>query len=321
MDPIGVCCKSPEESLFVQAKQDEKAPKLVLFILNGHLELMNPPEKEKVFRKLKDFQKDYHKKMFGATLDLDAIDYNLETVQQAIDYILHLNVRPAQGYIKDTVSVFEQPDVVLIVERKLGGIGTDSFENGIVSGDEKFHFQVKYGSGDVPELQICKDFDFDSENVQKALVFIQNLKFRESTIVLQGCAIVKAQIDFFLHGEGHLVPLTQRKIAEQLKIHESTVSRMASKKSNRFIQTEWGLLPVSYFFLSGVSSVDGKQKLSSQMVIAVMKNILKEQEDSGQSISDFQLTKLLFEKGIKIARRTVSKYRALAGIENSYKRK
>ena len=96
---------------------------------------------------------------------------------------------------------------------------------------------------------------------------------------------------------------------------------MASKKSNRFIQTEWGLLPVSYFFLSGVSSVDGKQKLSSQMVIEVMKNILKEQEDSGQSISDFQLTKLLFEKGIKIARRTVSKYRALAGIENSYKRK
>ena len=320
MDPIGVCCKSPEESLFVQAKQDEKVPKLVLFILNGHLELMNPPEKEKVFRKLKDFQKDYHKKMFGATLDLDAIDYNLETIQQAIDYILHLNVRPAQGYIKDTVSVFEQPDVVLIVERKLGGIGADSFENGIVSGDDNFHFQVKYGSGDLPELQICKDFDFDSENVQKALVFIQNLKFRESTIVLQGCAIVKAQIDFFLHGEGHLVPLTQRKIAEQLKIHESTVSRMASKKSNRFIQTEWGLLPVSYFFLSGVSSVDGKQKLSSQMVIEVMKNILKEQEDSGQSISDFQLTKLLFEKGIKIARRTVSKYRALAGIENSYKR-
>ena len=152
MDPIGVCCKSPEESLFVQAKQDEKAPKLVLFILNGHLELMNPPEKEKVFRKLKDFQKDYHKKMFGATLDLDAIDYNLETVQQAIDYILHLNVRPAQGYIKDTVSVFEQPDVVLIVERKLGGISTDSFENGIVSGDDNFHFQVKYGSGDLPEL-------------------------------------------------------------------------------------------------------------------------------------------------------------------------
>ena len=132
---------------------------------------------------------------------------------------------------------------------------------------------------------------------------------------------MKAQIDFFLHGKGHLVPLTQRQIAEQLKIHESTVSRMASKKSNRFIQTEWGLLPVSYFFLSGVSSVDGKQKLSSQMVIEVMKNILKEQEDSGQSISDFQLTKLLFEKGIKIARRTVSKYRALAGIENSYKRK
>ena len=320
MDPVGICCKTPEESLFVQAKQDEKAPKLALFILDGHLELINPPEKEKVFRKLKDFQTHYHKKMFGASLPLDSIDYNLDSVQQTIDYILHLNVRPAQGYVKDTVANFEQPDVVLIVEKKRGGIGADSFENGIVSGDENFHFQVKYGSGDLPELQICKDFSFDSENVQKALVFIQNLKFRESTIVLQGCAIVKAQSDFFLHGEGHLVPLTHRQIAEQLQIHESTVSRMASKKSNRFIQTEWGLLPVSYFFLSGVSSVDGKQKISSQQVIQIIKKILIEQKNSGQSVSDLQLTKLLAEKGIKIARRTVSKYRALAGIENSYKR-
>ena len=187
-------------------------------------------------------------------------------------------------------------------------------------GDENFHFQVKYGSGDLPEFQICKDFSFDSENVQKALIFIQNLKFRESTIVLQGCAIVKAQLDFFLHGEGHLLPLTHRQIAIQLQIHESTVSRMASKKSNRFIQTEWGLLPVSYFFLSGVSSVDGKQKVSSQQVIHIIKNILAEREGSGKSISDLQLANLLLEKGIKIARRTVSKYRALAGIENSYKR-
>ena len=320
MDPVGICCKSPEESLYVQAKQDEKAPKLALFILDGHLELLNPPEKEKVFRKLKDFQTEYHKKMFGINLLLDSIEYNLESVQQAIDYILHLNVRPAQGYVKDTISNFEQPDVVLIVEKKSGGISADSFENGIVCGDENFHFQVKYGSGDLPELQICKDFSFDSENVQKALIFIQNLKFRESTIVLQGCAIVKAQLDFFLHGEGHLLPLTHRQIAIQLQIHESTVSRMASKKSNRFIQTEWGLLPVSYFFLSGVSSVDGKQKVSSQQVIHVIKNILAEREGSGESISDLQLANLLLEKGIKIARRTVSKYRALAGIENSYKR-
>ena len=166
MDPVGICCKSPEESLYVQAKQDEKAPKLALFILDGHLELLNPPEKEKVFRKLKDFQTEYHKKMFGMNLLLDSIEYNLESVQQAIDYILHLNVRPAQGYVKDTISNFEQPDVVLIVEKKSGGISADSFENGIVCGDENFHFQVKYGSGDLPELQICKDFSFDSENVQ-----------------------------------------------------------------------------------------------------------------------------------------------------------
>ena len=320
MDPIGVCCKTPEESLFVQAEQDENAPKLALFILDGHLELINPPEKEKVFRKLKDFQENYHKKMFGAALILDSIDFDLDAVQQAIDYILHLNVRPAQGYVKDTVSNFEQPDVVLIVEKKPGGIGTDSFENGIVSGDDDFHFQVKYGSGDLPELKICEDFSFDSENVQKALIFMQNLKFRESTVVLQGCAIVKAQVDFFLHGEGHLHPLTHRQIAQQLQIHESTVSRMASQKSSRFIQTEWGLFPVNYFFPSGVSAVDGSKKISSQTVIQIIKEIILEHENNEMPVSDLQLTKLLGEKGIKIARRTVSKYRTLAGIENSYKR-
>ena len=319
MDPVGTCCKTPEESLFVQAKFDKVCPPLALFILDGHLELINPPEAEVVYEKLKHFQKEYHQKLFASPLVLDTIPYTVDDVKMALKYILHLNLHPAQGYTKDTLSNFEQPDVVLIVEKKTGYKNEDDFASGIVCGDKNCYFQVKYACGDLPALRISPEFSFDTENVQKALLLINNLRYRESTIILQGCAIVKAQKDFFLYGKGNLHTFTHRQLAGELNIHESTVSRTASNKNSKYMQTDWGLFPLSYFFTSGVKTADGLEDVSSEKIVNIIEQVLKENE--GIALSDLKLTQILNERGIKIARRTVSKYRLRSGIKNSYKRK
>ena len=216
------------------------------------------------------------------------------------------------------MSEYEQPDVVLSVEKVEGGILSDDFSKGIVSGDRFFHFQIKYASGVLPELSISNEFSFDKENFAKARNLIDILAYRESTIVLQGCAIVAAQKDFFLNGMEYMAPLTRRQIAETLGIHESTVSRFSGKHGNKFIQTEFGTLPVSFFFSSGISTVkDENVKISSEVIKLKMQEIIA---GASGAISDAQLTEILNRKGVKIARRTVAKYRLQLGILNSYKR-
>ncbi len=318
MDPIGTCCKNWEESLFVQAKLSDEATPLTLFILDGHMDLLEPPEPAKVYAKLIKYQQDWHKKSFASEIILDKIKYSEEDVEDSIHFILHLNPLPAQGYSSDSGADYEKPDVILEINRVEGSVATDDFSRGIITGDSKCHFQVKYASGVLPELKLSDAFSFDKENYQKAQDIISNLAFRESSIVLQGCAIVSAQKKFFLTGPGELKGLTRREVAKMIGVHESTVSRMAARKGSKYIQTEWGLYPASYFFSSGVEQEDSDTKVSSEVIKLHIQKILDEYKDS--AISDSKLATLLNEKGIKIARRTVAKYRNQLGIRNSYGR-
>lgn len=317
LDPIGTCCRSPEESLLVQAKLSENKDLLAIFILDGHLDFLDPPVAEKILRKLINFREAWNKKAFAPHILLDDIELNEKTVEASLKFILSLNPHPAQGYTSEASADRGRPDIILTVTKEEGS-APDDYSSGIVSGDSDFHFQVKYASGALPELRISPEFMMDKENVAKAQTLINSLKFRESTIVLQGCAIVHAQKKFFEKGQGHLNVLTRRQIARELGIHESTVSRTTAKSDSKYIQTEWGLFPASYFFTSGVSASSGKNKISSERIKQKIKAILDKPEN--QEMSDRQLTQLLNQKGAKIARRTVAKYRAQLGLNNSYKR-
>lgn len=369
MDPVGTCCKNLFESLFVQAKLAGNAPQIALFLLDGHLELMNPPTVERVLHKLNEFKANYHRKSFGGKLILDQITLNEKTVEESIKYIQSLNMRPAGEYISDiSAAEFEQPDIVLNVVKVEGHISEDDFGNGKIATSGSFYFQVKYASGILPEIQIVPEANFDKESIERARAFLGNLQFRQNTIVLQGCAIVSAQKEFFIHGPGNIVPLTRKQIAKKLNIHESTVSRMSAKKSSKYIQTEWGLFPASYFFSSGVKKVAGAEhkidgergiscgelctatehniagehkttgalgisaetdiagptvlsystKISAEAVQFKIQKIEENAQKSGEKLSDNQITKMLNDEGIKIARRTVAKYRQRAGLKNSY---
>lgn len=323
MDPIGTCCKSAEESLYVQAKIWGDATPLTLFILNGHLEMLDPPQPDKIYHNLLNFQKKWHSQKFASEIILDKISFDEEDVEESLQYILNLNPHPAGNYISDS-SGFEanRPDIVLKVEKMEGSLTADDFSKGKVAGNNGVYFQIKYSSGDLPEIRLSSDFVYDKNATERAKVFIANLQYRESSIVLQGCAIVKFQKDFFEKGPDYLNPLSRRQIAELLGIHESTVSRMSSKKNSRYIQTEWGLFPVSYFFSSGISNQEGEKKISSTLIKAEIQKILEAADDGSPdgktNLSDAKLTEILNQKGIKIARRTVSKYRNQCGIKNSY---
>lgn len=317
LDPIGTCCKSAEESLLVQAKILGNASPLTLFILNGHLDFLSPPIPEKIAKNVIAFRNDWHSKKFSTELPIDSIKIDERAAKESLDYILKLNPRPAENYVSDTSQAeFNSPDVILTVSKVKGFLSEDEIETGKIAGTKDFYFQVKYASGVLPEIKVSNELSFDTENVEKAKAFIENLKFRENTIALQGCAIVAAQREFFEKGPKFLKPLLRKQIAQELGIHSSTVTRLSSKKNSKYLQCEWGIFPISYFFGSSLKSSDGKNKISSQ----VIKEKIVELTENQKNLSDNELTKKLNEMGIKIARRTVSKYRQQAGIRNSYSR-
>ena len=325
MDPVGTCCRTLEESLFIQARIAGDAPPLALFILDGHLELLSPPQPERVLKNLKEYLKDWHSKKFAPKIALDDIELDEEAATTAIKYITSLNPRPAGEYISDTSQAdFLRPDIILSITKEAGSVPTDDFENGIVTGDRDFHFRIKYGNGELPEIRIAPDYSFNAQSVQKANEFIKLLKYRQSSIILLGCALVKNQKDFFINGRGNLKPLTRRQIAKQIGVHESTVSRMTGKKSNRRIDVMGELFPTSYFFVSGVGAVSstgpstgsGTAESSESIKFRISELLAA----SPTPLSDEKITKKLNEQGIKISRRTVNKYRNQMGIENSYKK-
>ena len=329
MDPIGTCCRTIEESLFVQAQILGDATPLTLFILDGHLDLLNPPQPDKVVRNLQRFRQSWHEKAFAKHLPIDDIDLTEVEAEEAINYITsRLNPRPAGEYVSDTSGISRnQPDIVLTVTKEKGNLVTDDFAHGKVCCDRDHYFQVKYASGDLPEIRLSPDYNFDKASVEKAKIFVSLLQFRESTLVSQGCMLVKFQNDFFRHGPDHIKPLTRKQVAQALNIHESTVSRMSAKKNSKYIQTEFGLFPVSYFYSSGLnlssaSTVEGvtsgENKVSATSVKRMMEKLLA--DDEVKKLSDSKLAELLLAHGIKISRRTVAKYRSQLGIDNSYNR-
>lgn len=327
LDPVGTCCKTLEESLLVQAKIKKNAPALALFILDGNLNMLDPLNPSVILKKILTYKTNWHKQAFAPEILIDTIPLTEDSVIEAIDFIKKLNPRPAQGFSHDT-SFSENlfSDIVLQIEKVPGSIPSDNFAKGLVSSNSNFHFQIRYSSKEIPDLTIddslllgmnknSEIYKNSKSYISQAQDFIDNLRFRESTLVLQGCGIVKYQLDFFKNGIDFLKPLTRAQIANFLGIHESTVSRISNKKNSKFIQTEWGIFPLSYFFTSGLSTTE-KQPISSTVIKSKIQKYIEQSQE--KSLSDSKLEKILNAEGIKISRRTIAKYRQQLGIENSY---
>jgi len=326
MDPIGTCCKNLEESLFVQAKIAGDASDLTLFLLDGNLSMLNPPIPEKILKKINGFLDSWHKKAFAPALIIDDIEISEEDVRESLEYILKLNPKPAAEYFSDSSFADSNlADVALIIEKKQGFVAQDDEEKGIVKLNDENYLVVKYSRGDLPEIRLLPEVNLlkkgQSELVSQAKNFLFSLQYRESTILLQGIKLVQRQREFFEKGPGFIKPMTRKQMADELSLHESTISRITGKKNGKFLRCEWGVFPLSYFFNSGLKT-STENELSSETIKFKIQEIIAEnrEKNPAENLSDSKLTSILNEQGIKIARRTVAKYRAQLGIENSYNR-
>ncbi|MEO1488270.1 MAG: RNA polymerase factor sigma-54, partial [Pseudomonadota bacterium] len=154
------------------------------------------------------------------------------------------------------------------------------------------------------------------EKLADAHWLIRALDQRQKTILKTAAEIVKQQDGFFRRGVSELKPLTLREVAEQIEMHESTVSRVTS---NKYVWCERGTFELKYFFSSGVASSDG-EGASSEAIKARIKALV-DAEDPKKVLSDQKLVDMLKEEGFDLARRTVAKYREAIGIGSSAQRR
>lgn len=155
-----------------------------------------------------------------------------------------------------------------------------------------------------------------NERLNAAVWLIKSIEQRKQTIHNVANAVVKYQQEFFDKGEKHMKTLTLKQIAEEIGVHESTVSRSINGK---YMQSPQGVFELKYFFSSGVSSEDGTG-VSSNSVKSIIKDIINN-EDPKKPYSDQDMVEILKEKGIDISRRTVAKYREGMNILSSSKRR
>jgi len=161
-----------------------------------------------------------------------------------------------------------------------------------------------------------EETNYIKDNLQQARWFIKSLENRNSTIVNVAQAIIERQSAFFQYGEEAMKPMVLKDLADQLGLHESTISRVTTRK---YMHTPRGVFEFKYFFSSHVGTETGGE-CSATAIRAMIKKLISN-EDPGKPLSDNKLTNLLKQQGINVARRTVAKYREALMIPSSHDRK
>jgi len=234
----------------------------------------------------------------------------LEEVFGAAKFISSLDPRPGSSYGQDDVHyivpdifVYKVSDefVVVLNDDGLPNLRINSFYRNALSGSAQLD---------------AKAGEYIQEKLRGALWLIKSIHQRQRTIFRVTKSIVKFQREFFERGVDHLKPLVLRDVAEDIEMHESTVSRVTT---NKYVQTPQGLFELKYFFNSGINTTGG-DSIASESVKSKIKELIAE-ENTRKPYSDQKIVELLRDQGIDIARRTVTKYREMLGVGSSTQRK
>ena len=287
LDPQGVCTTDFRESLLVQARLRPDASAVAILILRDHIDLLEHGKYQDIQRRLK--------------LDEQAL-------AAAMSFIKTLNPFPGRVY-----SAEESRYVIPDVQVKLKD---DEFV--IVSNDEEIPvIGINPFFDHLAEEKHDKETDtFVKENVRRAKWFIQSIHQRNKTLLKVVRSIVEFQRQFFARGPKFLAPLTLKDIANEVGVHETTISRIAGKK---YVQTDWGIFELRYFFTNSISgSGSGGSRFSKEGVKQVIKEMISAETNA---MSDQDITDMLGRKGIRLARRTVAKYRQELNMDSSFGRK
>jgi RNA polymerase sigma-54 factor len=292
LDPVGVAARDLVECLCIQLRHFGQAGTAAETIVRHHLDkLQNRRYKE-----------------MAEVLGLD-----LEDLQAEVEIIRHLDPRPGQKYNVDS-SRYVVPDVYVVK------IGDD--------------YQILLNEEGLPRLRISPVYrrmvergasastpadakDYVRNKLRSAFRLIKSLEERQRTIYKVARSIVTFQKDFLDLGIEHLRPLVLRDVADDIGMHESTVSRVVN---NKYMHTHRGLFEMRFFFHSGISSSNQSENVSSLAVKERIRKIIAA-EDGKRPLSDAAIVKILRAEGLEIARRTVAKYREELKIPASSSRK
>ncbi|MEW5973888.1 MAG: RNA polymerase factor sigma-54 [Pseudomonadota bacterium] len=288
-DPPGVAARDLGECLALQLRQVEHpspahadAARLL-----EHLDLLASRDYTRLQRLLK----------------IDA-----EALKAALQVLQGLNPRPGAELRSQDVE-YVIPDVIV---RRVGGQWRVELNPDITP---KLRINNLY-AGFIQRGRRGEDMNYMRNALQEARWFIKSVQSRNETLLAVAEAIVRRQQDFLEHGEAAMRPLVLREIAEELGLHESTVSRVTT---NKYMHTPRGVVEFKHFFSSHVGTADGGEA-SSTAIRARIKQLVAD-EPACKPLSDSRLTQLLEAEGINVARRTVAKYRESLGIPPSNERK
>ena len=231
-----------------------------------------------------------------------------DDLNEAIKVIKRLNPKPGLAFKKININEYIRPDVSIV--HKNGSWEVYLNENELFKLRLNNEYQESF-----KDIKPKLTFDL-KEKLQEAKWLINNIQQRAITIIRVSRAIMERQVEFLEKGELYLRPLILKEIAEELNLHESSISRVTS---NKFILTPYGIYELKYFFGTKIQSGIG-ETLSSKAILGRIKDIISN-ENSLKPISDQKIVLMLKYQGIKIARRTVAKYRDKLKILPSNQRK
>ncbi len=289
-DPLGVGARNLSECMLLQLKElapDTPWLKEAKILAGKHLALLGTHDYAQLSKSMK---------------------LTRDQLREVVKLILSLNPRPG-AQIEPPQTTYVIPDVYV---KKVHGqwkvdlnpevspkLRVNSYYAGLISRNDK--------SADNQSLK---------NHLQEARWFIKSLKSRQDTLLKVAKSIVKHQSAFLDYGEEAMKPLILHDIASELEMHESTISRVTTQK---YIHTPLGIFELKYFFSSHVATQSGGE-CSSTAIRAIIKKLIAA-ENTEKPLSDSKIATLLSERGIKVARRTVAKYREAMVIPPSNERK
>ncbi|MCF8053332.1 MAG: RNA polymerase factor sigma-54 [Desulfobacterales bacterium] len=288
-DPVGVCARDIGECLMIQARHYGLDNSLVTEIIARHLSHLENRNYKAICKALK---------------------VSMDEVVEAVNIIKSFEPRPGRQfsdeeplYINPDIYVYKMEDdfVIMLNDDGMPKLRVNSFYRQAIAGGGKVSAQAK---------------DYIQEKMRSAAWLIRSIHQRQKTIYRVMESIVGFQRDFFEKGIAHLKPMVLRDVAQDIGMHESTISRVTT---NKYAYTPQGIFELKYFFNSSINRIHGSA-IASASVMDKIKQII-EGEDPKKPYSDSKIAQLLKEDNIDIARRTVAKYREMLRVLPSNKRK
>ncbi len=278
LDPPGIAARNVSESLYLQLERLGKADSLAAQIVRDHLPLLETRNYKALSR---------------------ATGRKKPELERAINYIVaELTPYPGLSYATEETN-YIVPDVYV---RKFDG-----------------EYVIRLNDDDLPHLKLSSLYQdllkndktlekesrqYINEKLKNADWFIKSLYQRQRTIIKVMESILRFQYDFFERGAQYLKPLILKDVADDIEMHESTVSRVTS---NKYVHTPLGIYELKYFFSTAIPR-EGQDAMASESIKTIIRKMIQE-EDRDAPLSDNTISEKLAERNIKIARRTVAKYR------------